>query len=235
MPIEEIKRPLSLPPENWQIGFGAGPQITKNRLEKISYLGFDPLFIFPYFQLGSKLEYYILATIKYYFLKNIEVKDSIISITGPNCTGTIGCNGFSYSQFDGFLFYFGGSIDYKKQVNNKVWLISTINSNYTTHINSIDGQLSIGIGYQISKRFYSILTPEVNYSNQMYLSDSVWSRGKKELNYYRIQRNNITFYFPLTFGVNITNRWTIYLKTEYGYNIYEVTNLGALAGFRYNW
>jgi hypothetical protein len=234
MPIEEIKRPLSLPPQNWQVGFGAGPQFTEESSDRVHF-GFDPLFIYPYFQLGSRLEYYIPATFKFYFLKNIETKDSIISINGPNCTGTLGCNGFGYSAADGLVFYFGGSIDYKKQLNDNLWLTSAINSNYTTHINDISAQTSFGIGYQISKRFYSTMIPGIIYSNHMFLTDSILIADRKELTYYRTDGNTITFNIPLTFGVNITNRWTIYLKTAYGYDVYGDTQLGALAGFRYIW
>jgi hypothetical protein len=234
LPIEEINRPLSLPPENWRIGIGAGPRLIKDHMSKTD-MAIDPIFVYPYIQLGSKWEYYIPTIIKFYCAKNVEIKDSTLYARGTNCAMSAGLTGISYSQLEGTVVYFSGSINFKKSLTDRLWMTSLGSAYYHTHINTYGCGFNTGLGYQFSKHFYATFAPSLYYSNYRTLSDTVDVSGEKKINVIRIQEDNLTGVFPIVFGFNVTEKWSIYLITDYRLNIYNDIQIESVLGFSYSW
>lgn len=198
--LEEISRPLSLPPENWRVGLKTGTYFSLHEKSTPFNLEFTPTLIYPYFQLGSRWEYSLPAQCKFYIVKQTEIKDSVIYITGANCAISAGCIGFYYSDCDGLSLALESKFDYKVPISDKVWLLSNITVDYRTNYNNFGGNVTVGCGYQISKHFYTTFEPSIAFYKYRYFDYSF-------RDYYLEEYTRISI--PMLIGVNITKRWSL--------------------------
>ena len=232
LPIEEIRRPLSLPPENWRIGAGAGTFFNSDNIQKPS-LDLDAIFTYPYFQFGTQLEYYLPATFKYYIAKNIEIKDSVMSINGLNCAISAGLIGWSFTSIGGSVLTFTANVDCKKPVNNKLWLLSKLLVNYKTNrSNDFMSDFAIGIGYQISEKFYAIISPTVYYNNYMNFPYEN-NYNINLINYYGlyfINNEGFNWTIPIVLGANLTNTMSVYWRTKGHFHLKGSTQFSSALG-----
>jgi hypothetical protein len=226
LPQEEIIRPLSLPPENWRIGLdGCAIFYNYNRTGN-PHSVFQPIFAYPYFQLGTNWEYYIPASFKYYLLKNIKIQDSTICVTGPNSAISAGWTGITYSAGSGLRLTFEADLDCKYPVSEKLWLFSNINADYESHVNDFGGSVAAGVGYQFSRPFFMTVAPALSfykYTFYDYWYDNPYSRTSAYV------------VFPLLMGVNFSKAWALRWKNSVVF--YHGTNLTfeSLMGFHFTW
>ena len=240
LPLEEIKRPLSLPPRNWRIGIDAGPLFSFDKIERnrpffsgLDYwrLGMDggplfrhekivaegmelnPIFAYPYFQLGKRWEYYLPAVFKFYIVKNVQTTDSILTINGPNLASTMGLIFAGYNAVDGVVLEVKSILDYKQPISDKVWLISNWIISFQTSVNTLDASLGAGMGLQISKRFYATFVPSISYSNYQieYWKSSFLNSGYSP---HKIRKNYVNGNIPFLLGMNLTSKISVYWKTN---------------------
>jgi hypothetical protein len=211
---EEIKRPLSLPPGNWRIGAGAGPFFNSGKTPKQS-LELDVIFNYPYFQFGKNVEYYLPATFKCYISKNVETKDSVMSISGMNCAVSAGLVGWSYSQFAGSVFTFAADVDFKKPVSDKLWMVAKALVNYSTYrSDDVMSGLTIGIGCQLSDKIYTTFTPTLFYNNHTKTFFGAIVNLETCFELYGIGREGFSTSFPMVLGVNLTKTLSLYWRNN---------------------
>lgn len=225
LPIEEIKRPLSLPPRNWRIGLEAGAAYSSDFMDK-PYLDLGFIFQYPYFQLGNRWEYYIPASFTFYFLKNTDIVDSVVYLNGPNCAVTAGWTGFYLSHLLGLCLTFGGTIDYKKPLTDRLWMISGVVADYETNTNDFAGRVSAGIGAQITSRIYATFGPSVQYTKHTLAHSETRVRT---------WRDDLSANVPLVLGINLTKKWSLFWKTHGSFYWDSNLNFGSTLGFHYTW
>jgi hypothetical protein len=223
LPVEEIKRPLSLPPKTWRIGDAVG---LHGDGAHYGWLFLNTIFAYPYFQIGNNLEYYIPAQIKYYFVKNVEIKDSILSIIGGNAAVTAGWTGLSYSSYIGAAFTFKGILDFKKPISETIWMTAFGAALFTTNTENYDGSLGAGIGCQFTRRLYATLVPSFSYFR--YITLDIFTND-------RTSGNKSCGTFPLLFGVNLTEKWTLFTEMAAQFYSGGDRRYSLEVGFHYTW
>lgn len=183
-------------------------------------------FSFPNIPLGSRCEYHIPTLFKFYLIKNTEIKDSIIQITGKNLAVSAGLY-FDHVETLGLMAVFNAIIEYKHPVTEKLWLLSNFFINYTTISQDYYASLEAGAGYQLSKRFYATIVPSLD---QYRLTNYNKSNENLEI------VEELRLIVPVLVGVNITRKWSTYWRNEalcwYGYDSWAFR---SMFGFQFTW
>jgi hypothetical protein len=226
--LQEISRPLSLPPENWRIGLGTGIQLSREYTNFYS-IQIDPYFSYPYFQLGDRWEYYVPSIFKFYLLKDVEIRDSVMYLRGLNAAIVFGITGIYWSEADGFGMTLSGRLQYKQPITSSVYSFSNTELDYATNTRNLSGQFSIGLGSQITAGLYTTLGLSVSYYNYYY-------PGQTRYTFFSNGRYH-SFYgsLPLVLGWNLTQKWSIYWKNQISYYGVFDARFGSLIGFSFTW
>jgi hypothetical protein len=222
LPVEEIDRPLSLPPASGTVGLELDGWVRSDD-HRVRNHQFIPTLLPPYFKIGNNSECYIPGLFRRHVLKNIEIDGTTKRITGPNAALTAGMNYAGYSRLIGFEFEFCAGYDYKRPLNEKVWITSGGYLYYTTNISAFSGFVDAGVGYQISRHFYATLNPTLSFLNPWAGSLIVYPEDEQY------------FSLPLTVGVNINRAVKLYWRSSIHYYGDFSVVYGQALGLSYTW
>ncbi|MBN1308551.1 MAG: hypothetical protein JXA18_11570 [Chitinispirillaceae bacterium] len=224
LPIEEIERPLSLPPRSVRLGIDGSAYVNSDDYDKKSDTR-QPLTVCRLFDIGDKGEFYLPAIFRYNLLKNTEIRNNEVCITGTNAAVTAGLRGLNYYRSTGYLLLFGASLNYKRPLNERVWLMADCFLECETDTNLYGGSVQAGIGYQISRRFYATFVPSYSIYNPSF-NDG-----------YLISFPEIGRYFtlPLLLGVNMTKNLSLYWQSSIIYFRNYTVRYGQRGGIHFTW
>ncbi|MBN1576705.1 MAG: hypothetical protein JW913_09150 [Chitinispirillaceae bacterium] len=224
LPVEEIKRPLSLPKYGGRVGYEMDAFVNSDNYSKGDRSSQGILMV-PYIELGDKWEYYIPIAFRYYLVKNTEIRNHTPCITGANAAVNGGLTGVYYRNPWGPMLHFEAGLDYKRPLNDRLWLTSGAQLIYETNKNLYGGWARTGIGYQISRHFYATFAPSYTIHNP-YVNEG-----------HLISFPEIGRYFtlPLLLGVNITKTVSLYGRSSLVYFRDYTVRYGLGLGFHYTW
>jgi hypothetical protein len=237
-PVEEINRPLSLPPKNWGVSLGLGPGYYHSKSSSYFYTAgmanipfgyLLPMFAYPFLPINDKLElHFTLLNLKYYPIKNTKVIDSTLCINGPNLAIGGGLRWFNTSG--GPLNFF---FQFKNPLTMKSWLFSHgfIVDNVFPD-NSVSGQFEydaeFGFGFQVTPRLYSTLSIGVN----RYKSTEKYS----EFGFSYVEKYDYwSFRLPMQWGYNLNKKWKMFCYGDVSYLKPEAISTNWALGFDFYW
>jgi hypothetical protein len=224
LPVEEIDRPLSLPPASGTIGIRWDAWVRSDDYSKKNSV-VSPVFLPPYFKLGNRSECYIPGVFRYYLLKNTEIKNNTVRITGTNAALTAGLYNISYSNSEGFGARFSAGIDYKRPLFEKIWVCADGALTYTTDNNVYGGWAEAGIGYQISRCFYAMFIPGYSIYNPN-VNDGQLVSFPEDCRYFTL---------PLLIGVNMNRAVKLYWRSSLIYYRNYNVAYGQGLGLSFTW
>jgi hypothetical protein len=254
LPVEEIRRPLSLPPKNWNVGlglgpghyfkegpygFGAGYYFQKGPLRNYIDGKFD--FAYPYLPLSQRAElHFTPLNMKFYLLRNTRIMDSTIVCTGPNWALGGGVDWFSYSSVSGSSISFDLFTDFKVPFNEKIWMLSSCWMDYAPIDNlesdrenhDVDIVGGVGIGCQWNEHLYSTLVATEQYHRLQY---SVAADGPPWMTTTTERFDEHMFNIYSYTGYNINKRWKIYVRPAVNFYSDGAISGSAICGFDYYW
>lgn len=250
-PVEEIKRPLSLPPKNWGLSLGIGPAWTNYSTETLPIAkthippGYLPVFAYPYVPLfeGWLELHFSLLKLKYYPVRNVEIVDSTLCITGPNLA--VG-GGASIETVDFFIAGFEAPFpwhlfaQYKAPVRQNLWLSAVANFHRRTHrvYHSTSAQIQAGCGYQFTRNLYATIDLDASYYKAILPRvDFVFNENNRgEWIIYGAEYEQLTTQLPIQLGYNFGRQWKVFVTGLAGYYFkHEVFYGGGTAGFDFYW
>lgn len=224
LPVEEIDRPLSLPPASgtagveWRISARSDDHTIQSRNSQ-------PIIVPPYFKLGNKSECYLPGLFRYHLLKNIDIQGATVRTTGANAALTAGMNSVGYSGFRGVELNFCAGINYKRPLDEKVWLESEGYLRYTTAGKVYGGYAQGGFGYQISRNLYATFIPMC----------SIYNPNVNDGNYFSFPEAYQSFTLPLLFGININRAIKLFWRSSLHYYRDNSVMYGQGLGISYTW
>ncbi len=233
--MEESKRPLSLPPKNWGVSIGHGPEVRSVQGESEWFLLFQgnipygylhQAFAYPHLPLfNDNVELHFPLHLKIYPIRNVEVIDSTLCINGPNWALGGGVHGISISEVASYISW--NICSQLKVPLRKQWVFSDMIFKHRMS-NEISIETGIGIGFQINRNLY--LTSE--------LQGFYW-RKEYTLGHYATNRTSLeesySLSLPIQAGINIDKRWKFFVFTRPIVFSYDSYLIGGGLGFDYYW
>ncbi|KMQ51703.1 hypothetical protein CHISP_1460 [Chitinispirillum alkaliphilum] len=237
LPVEEIKRPLSLPQKNWGLSLGYGLGIERKQRQSYNHLirqGNIPhgflfnMFAYPYLPiLDGFAEIHFPTQFKFYPIRNLETSDSTLYINGLNWALGGGIEEISYF-FEHLNIGWKAYSQFKIPFTNQ-WLFSDVVFNYQSNGSEkkmiVDA--GIGIGYQINRHLY--ITSQIKGLYRRY-KGIFYIFNKKE----KFTCNHYWLSLPLQVGFNINNRWKVFVFTRAELSTDSYLT-GAGGGFDFYW
>jgi hypothetical protein len=247
-PVEQIRRPLSLPPKNWGLSIGTGVGYNSARGGHPRYVAMDgnipcayldPMFAYPYVGLFNERAelHFTPLRVKVYPVRNVVVEDSALCISGFNWAlgGGIEYMTFSFNSdgLDRVTATLGAFSELKVPISTECWLFSTIRGQYTPGGGSYNGNVmdvnaKIGPGFQFGRYLYATIGAEGRYRITILPDSEFPFRDTRRYAHYSLS-------MPMKWGYNFNRRWKVFLFTEIGTDLEDGYFGGAGMGFDFYW
>ena len=233
MPTRENQRPLSGPPQSLRLDLGfdiamgesdRGPGLEMSFMTDLTGL------TLPYVKLGERCEISGYPLIKYYFLKNTEIRDSCAVISGPNFAVYAGPTSLEYSTYGGYNMSFGAGHQYKMPVSGKSWIFSWTIADIDL-LRHLSANVTMGMGWQLTDKWFIRTSAEGMFHQWRDYWENTQTNEKFHADY-----SLWTLMVPVDAGVNFSARNSVLLRTGYYWRKgdWYPDFYGVLMGFQYS-
>lgn len=251
-PVEEIKRPLSLPPKNWGMSLGIR-RAWANYLTEPAFLphtniplGHLPYTTYPYQPLfNGRMElHFTLLNLKFYPVHNVVIEDSAICMNGPNLA--VG-GGMPFEAIDvPFLGLSAGIpwnafVEFKAPLSGKLWAggEAILYNRPDQDFPRTRLRIQSGLGYQFNRKLYGTVDISGSYfrailpkiTHILRISGGGFDEKVEKVDYEVFGTE-----LPIQLGYNFDKHWKLFLTGLAGYtSSHDAFYAGGGAGFDVYW